>query len=183
MAAVPNPLRLAGGESLDSSGLNLVSVIRTRTEELANREILRFLGDQEADETCVTYADLDLRARAVAAELQAAGGLGQRALVLHPPGLEYIVALLGCFYAGVVAVPAYPPRMNRSVNRLRDIALDAQAHFGLTTAAALDRFDRQEQSNADLNALHWIATDQWSSALPPQWPPHTPRPADTELLA
>jgi amino acid adenylation domain-containing protein len=182
MAAVPNPLRLLSGASPDWSGLNLVSVIRTRTDEFANREILRFLGDQEGDETCVTYADLDLRARAIAAELQAAGGLGQRALVLHPPGIEYIVALLGCFYAGVVAVPAYPPRMNRSVNRLRDIALDAQARFGLTTAAALDRFDRQEQSNSDLSALHWIATDQCSSALATQWQPHTPRADDIALL-
>ena len=182
MAAVPNPFRLAGGESLDSSGLNLVSVIRTRTQELANREILRFLGDQEGDETCVTYADLDLRARAIAAELQAAGGSGERALVLHPPGIEYIVALLGCFYAGVVAVPAYPPRMNRSVNRLRDIALDAQARFGLTTAAALDRFDRQEPGNADLNSLHWIATDQCSPDLATLWRPHTPRANDIALL-
>jgi amino acid adenylation domain-containing protein len=182
MAAVPNPFRFLGGTSHDFSDLNLVSVIRTRLEESANRAILRFLGDQEGDETCVTYADLDLRARAIAAELQAAGGLGQRALVLHPPGIEYIVALLGCFYAGVVAVPAYPPRMNRSVNRLRDIALDAQARFGLTTEAALDRFDRQEESNSDLAALHWIATDKCSSDLATQWRPHTPRADDVALL-
>jgi amino acid adenylation domain-containing protein len=182
MAAVPDLFKLLSDASLDLSGLNLVSVIRARTEDLANREILRFLGDQEGDETCATYAELDLRARAIAAELQAAGGFGQRALVLHPPGIEYIVALLGCFYAGVVAVPAYPPRMNRSVNRLRDIALDAQARFGLTTAAAFDRFDRQQQSNADLNELHWIATDQCSLDLATHWKPHTPRANDLAVL-
>ena len=182
MAAVPNPFRLLIDASPDFRGLNLVSVIRTRTQESASCEILQFLGDQEGDETCVTYAELDQRARAIAAELQAAGGLGQRALVLHPPGLEYIVALLGCFYAGVVAVPAYPPRMNRSVNRLRDIALDAEARFGLTTAAALDRFDRQEPSNCDLAALHWIATDKCSPELATQWMPHTPRTDDIALL-
>src|SRR5580700_1732701 len=118
---------------------DLVTVLRAQTEQFANREILRFLGDKDDDEVCATYADLDERARAIAAHLQAAGGYGERALVLHPPGIEYITALLGCFYAGVVAVPAYPPRMNRNVNRLRDIAIDARARFGLTTATALER--------------------------------------------
>ena len=161
---------------------NLVAVIRAQAEQFANRPIIRFLGDQEGDETCVTYAQVDLRARAIAAHLQASGGYGQRALVLHPPGVEYIAALLGCFYAGVVAVPAYPPRMNRSVNRLRDIASDADARFGLTSTAALARFDRQEQSASELTALQWIATDQCLPSLAENWRPHTPRSDDLALL-
>ena len=34
---------------------------------------------------------------------------GERALLLYPPGLEFIAAFFGCLYAGVVAVPAYLP--------------------------------------------------------------------------
>ena len=44
---------------------------------------------------------------------------GERVLLLYPPGLEYVAALFGCLYAGAVAVPAYPPRFNRPMLRLR----------------------------------------------------------------
>ena len=61
----------------------------------------------------LTRGELDRRARALAARLQARGLAGRRALLLYPPGLEFIAAFFGCLYAGVVAVPAYPPRPNR----------------------------------------------------------------------
>ncbi len=52
---------------------------------------------------------------------------GERALLLYPAGLEFIAAFFGCLYAGVVAVPAYPPRRNRSLSRIQAIAKDAEA--------------------------------------------------------
>jgi acyl-CoA synthetase (AMP-forming)/AMP-acid ligase II len=104
---------------------SLVSLLRSQAAQLPNATALRFLGDRDDEESSLTYAEVDARARAVAAHLQAAGAAGERALVLHPPGLPYISALLGCFYAGVIAVPAYPPRFNRRLERLRDIVIDA----------------------------------------------------------
>ena len=59
----------------------------------------------------LSYAGLDERARAIAALLQEHGAAGERVLLLYPPGLDYIAAFFGCLYAGVVAVPAYPPRL------------------------------------------------------------------------
>ncbi len=64
---------------------------------------------------------------------------GERALLLYPAGLEFIAAFFGCLYAGVVAVPAYPPRRNRSMNRIQAIVDDAEAKVALTTAAVLER--------------------------------------------
>ena len=46
------------------------------------------------------------RARVIAARLQRMGMAGERALLLYPPGLDYIEGFFGCLYAGVVAVPA-----------------------------------------------------------------------------
>ncbi|MFL6547089.1 MAG: AMP-binding protein, partial [Povalibacter sp.] len=152
---------------------SLVEVFRSQTDRFADRTVLRFLSDQEGEETLLTYADLDIRARSIAAHLQAHNGRGERALLLHPPGPEYVAALLGCFYAGVIAVPAYPPRMNRSIDRLQDIIKDARARFGLTTAIALGRLERQ-QGPAQLSAVHWIATDQCARERSADWQPHTP---------
>jgi hypothetical protein len=59
--------------------------------------------------------------------LQALGLGGRRVLLLHPPGLDYVAGFLGCLYAAAVAVPAYPPRKQRSLDRLRAIAMDPRA--------------------------------------------------------
>lgn len=65
---------------------------------------------------------LRARARAVAGSLLRHGLTGHRVLVLLPPGAEYVAALLGCFYAGAVAVPAHP----HNGARLAEIVDDAQ---------------------------------------------------------
>ena len=67
------------------------------------------------------------------------GLAGQRALLLYPAGLDFIAAFFGCLYAGVVAVPAYPPRRNRSLSRIQAIVDDAQARVALTTAPVFER--------------------------------------------
>ena len=41
--------------------------------------------------------------------LQALSLGGERVLLLHPPDVDYVAALLGSC-AGTAAVPAYPPR-------------------------------------------------------------------------
>ena len=81
----------------------------------------------------VSYAELDARARTIAAALD--GAQGERVLLVYPPGLEYVAALFGCFYAGAVAVPAYPPdpaRLERSLPRLEAIIRDAEPKVVLT---------------------------------------------------
>ena len=90
--------------------------------------------DGENEEIHLTYQQLDERARTVAARLTSMGLEGQRALLLYPAGLDFIVAFFGCLYAGVVAVPAYPPRRNRSLSRIQAIVDDAKARVALTTA-------------------------------------------------
>src|SRR5690349_275419 len=82
-----------------------------------------FLAD--GTELNLSYSELDRRVKAVAALLQRMEAAGERALLLYPPGLDYVVAFWGCLYADVIAVPAYPPRLNRNLLRLQAIAEDA----------------------------------------------------------
>src|SRR5262245_52670342 len=104
---------------------SLLEVLRTRAEREPERLAYRFLADGEEEEGSLTYAELDLRARALAAQLEKLGAYGgrpargERALLLYPASLDYVVAFYGCLYAGVVAVPAYPPRPNRPMPRIR----------------------------------------------------------------
>src|SRR5262245_26203504 len=95
-----------------------------------------FLVDGDARERSLTRAQLEVRARAVAAALLLRGLRGQRVLLLYVPGLEFIAALLGCLYAGAIAVPAYPPepgRLPRTLPRLQAIVHDCAPALVLTT--------------------------------------------------
>ena len=128
-----------------------------------------FLEDGETETGSLTYQQLDQQARVIAAQLQSLGMKGERALLLYPPGLEFIAAFYGCLYAGVVAVPAYPPRPNQSLYRLQAIVADAQAALVLTTTTVLSHVERQFAQFEHLQALCWLATEQINSDLAAQW--------------
>src|SRR5262245_4858117 len=91
----------------------LVDLLRWRALHQSDRRAYTFLMDGETDEVPLTYGELDRQARAIGAMLQRVAAPGERALLLYPPGPEYIAAFFGCLYAGVVAVPAYPPNPAR----------------------------------------------------------------------
>src|SRR6185503_1122273 len=97
----------------------------------ANRTALTFLGGDGSIEAEWTFKELYRRARFIGRLLEESGARGQRVLLLFPPGLDYVSAFFGALYAGAVEVPAYPPRYNQRLERLRAIAADAQAKFAI----------------------------------------------------
>jgi acyl-CoA synthetase (AMP-forming)/AMP-acid ligase II len=84
--------------------------LRERASHQPEEIVYTFLLDGETESDWLTYQVLDRQARAIAATLQSYQTMGERALLLYPPGLEFVAAFFGCLYAGVVAVPVYPPR-------------------------------------------------------------------------
>ncbi|RKH18898.1 amino acid adenylation domain-containing protein [Corallococcus sp. CA047B] len=119
-------------------------------------------GDSDGPVETLTWAELDRRVRAVAAALQRAGATGERALLLYPPGLDFVVAFLGCLASGVIAAPAYPPdpgRLERTLGRLRAIARDCDARLVLTTAAIAGMAEALHPMAPELGELQWVASD------------------------
>jgi len=92
-------------------------------------------GASLADSTinALTFRELDERAASVAGRLRQSAEPGDRAVLVCQPGLDYIAALFGCFYAGVVAVPAYPPTDAGADDRLRLLIDDSEPRALLTT--------------------------------------------------
>ncbi|HEY1403039.1 MAG TPA: AMP-binding protein, partial [Pyrinomonadaceae bacterium] len=122
--------------------LTLIELLRWRALNQPHQKAYTFLKDGETEEVSFTYEELDRRARAIAVMLKARGARGARALLLYPPGLEYVAAFFGCLYAEMVAVPAYPPdpsKFSRSLPRLHGIVTDAEATVALTTETILSR--------------------------------------------
>ena len=95
--------------------------------------------------------------------------MGERALLLYPPGLDFITAFFGCLYGGVIAVPVYPPRRNRSLGRIQAIADDADAKVALTTDAVLSRVMPLIDETPHLKSLTWLATCQVPADLEEKW--------------
>jgi acyl-CoA synthetase (AMP-forming)/AMP-acid ligase II/acyl carrier protein len=147
----------------------LAHLLRWRAQHQPERLAYTFLLDGETEEACLTYAALDRQARSIAATLQTLDARGKRVLLLYPPGLEYIAAFFGCFYAGAVAVPAYPPRLNRSLGRLQTVIADAQASVVLTTETIHWRIGPLLEEAADLNQLDWVTTDDLPHELADEW--------------
>ena len=91
-------------------------------------------GADDFDER--SYAEFHARVLGVSATLRPLAAPGERALILMPSGEDFVVAFLACLHAGIIAVPAYPPRRNRSRDRVLSIHDDAQPALIHTTAAA-----------------------------------------------
>jgi acyl-CoA synthetase (AMP-forming)/AMP-acid ligase II len=111
---------------------HIVDSLRHWAETKPEQPAFYFLEDGEQQESYWTFGELDQRARGIAAKLEAMGLRGERALLLYPPGLDFVAAFYGCLYAGVIAVPAYPPRRNRNMLRIQTISDDARAKAALT---------------------------------------------------
>lgn len=115
---------------------SLVHLLDARTAEDPYRTLYTFVSDTGYDHPW-SRLYLHERARAIAGGLRSETRAGDRALLLYPPGPEFIAAFMGCLYAGVIAVPAYPPDpspLSPSLNRLKIIARDSSASICLTTA-------------------------------------------------
>ncbi|MEC4805692.1 MAG: hybrid fatty acyl-AMP ligase/type I polyketide synthase [Jaaginema sp. PMC 1079.18] len=148
----------------------LVDLLRERAQYQPEQTAFIFLPDGETPSGSLTYAELDKRARAIAAQLQAQNAQGERALLLYPPGLEFIAAFFGCLYAGTIAVPAYPPRRGAPLSRLEAVVADAQAKYTLTTRSLFESIQGRFAQNPLLKeSLHWLATDNIPSEQAQNW--------------
>lgn len=149
----------------------LVDLLRWRGTHQPDRLAFTFLRDGEDDEDHITYQALDRRARAVGALLQRQVPPGGRAVLLYPSGLDYITAFLGCLYAGVIAVPAYPPkpRLERTLHRLRAITADAGPAVFLTTNSILPIAEPLAAREPGFAEIQWLATDTAADAEGQAW--------------
>jgi acyl-CoA synthetase (AMP-forming)/AMP-acid ligase II len=139
---------------------NLVELLSCRALFQPAKTAFIFLEDGETESSRLTYQELDLQARRIAAHLQSLQMEGERALLLYQSGPEFVAAFFGCLYAGVIAVPLYPPRRTKHLARLQDIVADAGAKLALTSASTLKNISNYLADTPDLAALHWLDLEQ-----------------------
>ena len=141
---------------------SLVDILQWRAMNQPHQLAYRFLLDGEYDEVCLSYQELDQRARSIAALLQSSAKVGDRALLLYPPGLDFIVAYFGCLYARIIAIPAYPPHPNRlekTLPTILRIAADAKPSVALLTSTLFENISSQNTIKNKFGTIKLLVTD------------------------
>ena len=131
-----------------------------RARENGSQGAFRFLPGEKRGEQRITYAELDRRARSIAVSISEHAKRGDRVLLLVPPGLDYIASYFGCLYAGVIAVPAYPPNPRRPDARIPAIVADCGPVLAITTSALLSRLASWSGDSQQLKAMAWLPVDE-----------------------
>ena len=138
-----------------------------------DRCLYSFLDVFGREKDAYTYLAFHERTRHLAQHLVGHNGLrrGDRVLLVYPPGLELIVALVACARIGVIPVPVYPPtpmNFESGLAKLAFAARDSQSKAALTTRglrrshqllAAKKRASSFWANASALPALPWITTD------------------------
>ena len=153
---------------------HLIRVLRRHADERPRQPAFVPLLDGQADHDSLTYAQLDRRARAIAARLQDMGSAGERVLLVYPFGLDFVTAFFGCLYAGCTAVPTYPPHRHRMLELFQGVVADAGARIALSNAAGASQFQARMEAEesgqaATASQLSWLATEEIPDALAERW--------------
>ncbi|BAJ03955.1 amino acid adenylation domain-containing protein [Shewanella violacea] len=149
---------------------SLVAVLQHRAQITPNKVAYIYLENGEDIEVPITYAELDCRARELAAQLQGKNPLIQqeRVLLIYPQGIDFIVAFFATLYAGAIAVLVYPPSSKKMAQRLNGIVEDCNVKLILSTAKVISRMDRmnmvtdageQDEDAINIPAQYWINSD------------------------
>jgi acyl-CoA synthetase (AMP-forming)/AMP-acid ligase II len=170
----------------------MIDILLRRAAEEGTRPVYTYLANGEEESSTHTFADLDRQARAVAVLLRDNDCQpGDRALLLYPPGeREFIIAFVGCLYAGVVAVPVPPPhparirqrqesaassetspptRLRRTLAKVLAIVSDSRPAVALTTERLRAAFEGVAAELAEMRAMRWLATDGIGDGRADEW--------------
>jgi acyl-CoA synthetase (AMP-forming)/AMP-acid ligase II len=138
---------------------SLASILRHRAAERPNDPGYIFLPDRGGEQHQITYAELYGRARALALRLAVHGKRGDRAVLLFPPGLDFVVAFFGCLFAGIIAVPMMIPRRDSRRDASAAILADCSPRFAIT-CRDLGAVARPDLGNRFSDAeLEWLVVD------------------------
>lgn len=149
----------------------MVDVLRRRAREEGDRVAFTFLLDGERAERSLTHAALDVRARRIAVGV-ASRARREPVIVAMEPGLDFVAAVFGCFYAGVASVPVHPPEprdVAGGIDRLRRIAADAGSSLVVTTDAYRTWLGAEAGSALERLPLAWCAVDALPAGSEVEW--------------
>jgi phthiocerol/phenolphthiocerol synthesis type-I polyketide synthase C len=147
---------------------NLIERLIFLAHSLPNETAFIFLNRKLNEESKLSFSNLDHSAKLIAAKLQAANlKTGDRAILLYPPGENFIKSLFGCFYAGVIAVPLYLPLNELQRNKLTNVLKNCDPAKILSDTSTFQFI--QKYLPADFSFNKCLLTDDENSLPESNW--------------
>lgn len=143
-----------------------IDVLEHNAQQFPQRAALHFLADGVEVEQTLTFAQLHEQSQALAAALQARHAPGARVLLMLPSSLDYVRAFCACLYAGLIAVPLFPPpsRKPRHLDRVRSVVADAEPGLILAPAEHCQALETLLEGRVEVStvaALDMPPVSQW----------------------
>src|SRR3954465_2116889 len=136
---------------------SLVDLLAKRAESQPDERAYVFLSDRGTEEAVLSFRQLHDAANALAAQLSGIARPGERALLVFPPGLEFIIAFFGCLISGVIAVPMMMPRRQGARDSSAAIIANCEPAVALTSTTFAIRGDVQTRFLRE--GLQWLSVD------------------------
>lgn len=158
-----------------------VEILRSHAEHTPTALALVAIPQLTDITQSLNWNQLDQRVRALAGHLQRLGAKAERALLVLDNDPEYVIAFLACAYAGCVAVTLHVPMHKRHLDRLEQVANDADARFILSTTPSHQRFYKDLQESPSMQKVQWVLLDTITDH-PDDWDDFYPQPSDIAFL-
>jgi len=142
---------------------SIPAVLRERASLQPNDTAFTFLDydhDWDGVPITMTWSQLYRRVLNLSTHLQTHGSAGDRAVILAPQSLDYIVGFLGVLQAGLVAVPLSVPYGGAHDERTTSVLADTSPSVLLTTSAVVDNVRPFGQAPEGESAPSIIEVDQ-----------------------
>ncbi|MEV8348456.1 amino acid adenylation domain-containing protein [Streptomyces niveus] len=163
--------------------IDLPSAVRENAAVRGTKRALTFLpGALSTTRTDLTFAEVDVRARAVAGLLRRRVRPGDRALLIMPTAAEFVPAFLGCLAAGVVVVPLPMPVDESSVRRVLNVARDCEPALVLSLSPLTQHLAQVPELAALRDGIPWIDVDLIDEAAGDDAPEHPLSPDSLAFL-
>jgi thioester reductase-like protein len=149
---------------------SLADVLLQRAQLQPDRLSHVFMDHIDGYQHRLTYGDIDLRARAIAARLQAINA--RRVMLIYPHGPSFFLAFIACWYAGATPIPVFPPQSRRGMARIDAILRDCAATHVLSSSGLIAKVMPWFQE-AGIGAGHeWLDTDSVPDSEAADWHSH-----------
>jgi phthiocerol/phenolphthiocerol synthesis type-I polyketide synthase C len=136
-----------------------VDLYRHRADQQSDELAYVFLEDGDNQEKKITFGDLHRQALIVAADIREFALEGERVLLVYQPGTDFIITFTACIYAGVIAVPVFPPQSQKDWPRFVKIVRDCNASLVCTANATLKILQAAISTTAKIGNVPCIGTD------------------------
>jgi acyl-CoA synthetase (AMP-forming)/AMP-acid ligase II len=142
---------------------SLADLLRHRAAVQPDGRAYAVLSDRGQEEAAITFAGLAASAENLARRIASRTAPGERALLLCPNGIGFMVGFFGCMLAGVIAVPMMLPRRQSARDASASIVADCTPRLALAPAGLIAG-ERGDLMGRFPPELEWLAVDDPAEA-------------------